>query len=100
VTGMQTIKLPGPDGILGTSDDGPGTQILHDPGPDGIYGTSDDVYVPLSNYQRQITIGSVQDQNGNTMNTLRSLTVTIQYSAPRTQIQKTYVLNSLISQFR
>ncbi len=101
VTGFQPINLAGADGIIGTGDDASaGIQVLREPGPDGIYGTADDVLVPLSGYQRQITIGQVVDANGNIMTTLRSINVTIQYSTPRLGVQKTYVLNSFISQFR
>jgi prepilin-type N-terminal cleavage/methylation domain-containing protein len=101
VTGLQPINLAGADGIIGTADDANDSlQVLREPGPDGIYGTSDDVLVPLTGYRRQITIGQVVDSNGNVMNTLRSINVTIQYSTPRLGVQKTYVLNSFISQFR
>ena len=101
VTGSQSINLAGADGIIGTSDDASaGIQVLREPGPDGIYGTSDDVLVPLTGYQRQITIGQVVDAGGNVMTTLRSVNVTIRYSTPRLGVQKSYVLNSFISQFR
>lgn len=101
VTGSQTINLAGGDGIVGTADDASaGIQVLREPGPDGIYGTSDDVLVPLTGYQRQITIGQVVDAAGNVMPSLRSINVTIQYSTPRLGVLKTYVLNSFISQFR
>lgn len=101
MTGFQPINLAGADGIIGTSDDATaGIQVLREPGPDGIYGTSDDVLVPLTGYQRQITIGQVVDAGGNVMTTLRSINVTVQYSTPRLGVQKSYVLNSFISQFR
>jgi prepilin-type N-terminal cleavage/methylation domain-containing protein len=101
VTGYQPIDLAGADGIIGTADDGAaGIQVLQQPGPDGIYGTSDDVQLPLTGYQRQITIGQVLDVSGNVMPTLRSINITIQYSTPRIRVKKTYVLNSFISQFR
>ncbi len=101
VTGYQPINLAGADGIIGTGDDATaGIQVLREPGPDGIYGTSDDVLVPLTGYHRQITIGQVVDAGGNVMTTLRSVNVTIRYSTPRLGVQKSYVLNSFISQFR
>ncbi len=101
VPGFQPINLAGADGIVGTGDDATaGIQVLRQPGPDGIYGTADDVMVPLTGYQRQITIGQVLDASGNVMTTLRSINVTVRYSTPRLGVQKTYVLNSFISQFR
>ncbi len=63
-------------------------------GPDGIFGTADDVYVPLTGYQRTITITAVDA-------TLRNVTITIQYAtATNMNAQKTYVLNSYISEFQ
>jgi hypothetical protein len=101
MTGYQPIDLAGADGIVGTADDSAaGVQVLREPGPDGIYGTSDDVMLPLTGYQRQITIGQVLDVNGNLMPTLRSVNISIQYSTPRLRFPKTYVMNSFISQFR
>jgi type II secretory pathway pseudopilin PulG len=101
LTGLQPINLPGVDGIVGTTDDATAAaQTLTEPGPDGIYGTSDDIRLPLSNFQRQVTISAVLDVNGNTVSTLRAINVTIQYTTPRLGTSKTYVLSSFISQFR
>jgi prepilin-type N-terminal cleavage/methylation domain-containing protein len=101
LTGLQPIKLAGVDGIVGTTDDtAAATQFLHTPGPDGIYGNSDDVQLPLTNYQRQVTISDVQDVNNNVVSTLRGINITIQYSTPKLGVPKTYVLSSLISQYR
>ncbi|HEX9110230.1 MAG TPA: prepilin-type N-terminal cleavage/methylation domain-containing protein [Terriglobales bacterium] len=101
VTEMQPINLPGADGIVGTADDATASeQTLTEPGPDGIYGTADDVQLPLSNYQRQVTISQVADASGNLVTSLRGINVTIQYTTPRLATAKTYVLSSYISQFR
>jgi type IV pilus modification protein PilV len=101
VTGLQPINQSGPDGIVGTADDATaGAQTLTEPGPDGIYGTADDVQLPLSNYQRQVTISPVADASGNLVTSLRGINVTIQYTTPRLATAKTYVLSSYISQFR
>jgi type IV pilus modification protein PilV len=101
LTGLQPINLAGADGIVGTTDDAAaGAQTLKEPGPDGIFGTSDDVLVPLSNYQRQVTIAPVLDTNGNVVASLRAINATIQYTTPRLGVAKTYVLTSFISQFR
>jgi prepilin-type N-terminal cleavage/methylation domain-containing protein len=93
LTGLQSIYNAGNDGIYGTADDSASgaRQTLHDPGPDGIYGTADDVLIPLSGYQRQIAISSVNA-------TLRSVTITIQYTTPQS-INKTYILNSYFSEY-
>ena len=93
LTGAQQIYNAGADGIYGTADDAASgqRQTLHDPGPDGIFGTADDIFVPLTGYTRTITISNV---NG----TLRSVTIAVQYTTPQS-LQKTYILNSYISEF-
>lgn len=93
------IDLPGADGIVGTKDDGP-AEVLNEPGPDGIMGTSDDIAAPLTNFQRNITISTVNDSNNNPIPSLRDVTVTIKYTTPGFKFPKTYVLTSYISQYR
>ncbi|MGH7484777.1 MAG: type IV pilus modification PilV family protein [bacterium] len=94
-TGLQPIKKVGTDGIMDTINDGasaPQTMTL--PGPDGIVGTSDDVIMGLSNYQRNIAIANTPSAD------LRSITITIQYTTPRNRFPKNYVLSGFISQYR
>jgi type IV pilus modification protein PilV len=100
VTGLQQLNTAGADGIYGTTDDTGVRQTLHDPGPDGIFNTSDDVYIPLTGYQRQIQFSDVQDGNGNTIPTVRAITISVQYAATQSGQIKTYVLSSYISQYR
>ncbi|HVB38083.1 MAG TPA: prepilin-type N-terminal cleavage/methylation domain-containing protein, partial [Vicinamibacterales bacterium] len=45
--GPQPLKLPGPDGLVNTADDG-ALETVTNPGPDGVMGTADDQVVPLS----------------------------------------------------
>ena len=106
--GFNTVLDPGPDGLEGTADDlnanalcpGP-SKCLISPGPDGILGTADDVYWPLNNYTRQVVISPLNDANGNQYSSLRSVTVTVQYTANTgTKAPKTYVMTSYISQYR
>jgi len=101
LTGAQQIYSGGTDGIYGTADDATSAlrQTLHDPGPDGIFGTADDSYIPLTGYQRTIAIGPVKNAQNQVESSLRSVTITIQYKTPQMNTQKTYVLNSYISQF-
>ena len=99
-TGMQQIYNAGADGIYGTADDSAaGEQTLRDPGPDGIFLTADDVYTPLIGYQRSILISSVNDASGNPISSVRSVTITVQYTTSQAKLPKTYILNSYISQF-
>lgn len=100
VTGLQPIKQPGLDAIIGTADDASApAQVFTLPGPDGIAGTADDVIVPLTNFKRQITITDVTSGGGTVAN-LRNVTVTIQYTTPQFALAKQYVLSSYISQYR
>jgi len=101
LNGTTQIYKPGTDGIVGTCDDvNAGPQTLEEPGPDGNYGNSDDVMYPLTPFQRTITIAAVQDADGNTINSMRSVTISIQYSSPQLRQQKTYTLNSYISMYQ
>jgi prepilin-type N-terminal cleavage/methylation domain-containing protein len=101
LNGATPIYNSGADGIFGTADDAiAGQQILRDPGPDGIFGTADDVFIPMTGYQRTIVIAPVLDSLLNPIATLRSITITMQYSTSQTKLPKTYILNSYISEFQ
>ncbi len=102
LNGFQKAYMPAGDGILGTADDVTGAQYITiiEPGPDGVYGTGDDISLPLSNYERQVEILPVVAPGGGVDPTLRIINVTIRYNAPRTRVPKTYLLSSLISQYR
>lgn len=101
LSGFNPINLPGADGIIGTADDAAaGPQKLSLPGPDGIFGTADDIQLPLSNYQRSISIVPATDANGNPIPTLDVVTITVQYNNPQLKIPQNYVLTTYISQFR
>ena len=111
IAGPQQLLCPGPDGILDTADDAPcltaagapcpnaGVECLTEPGPDGVVGTSDDVVLSLSNYTRTVTITPLTDALGNTIPTMTSVTITIQYTVPNLSHLKTYVLNEYISSY-
>ena len=100
LTGMQQVYNAGADGIYGTSDDAAsGEQTLQDPGTDGVFLTADDLFIPLTGFQRQITISPVYDASGNAAPSVRSVTITVQYANPQTKLPQTYILNSYISQF-
>lgn len=99
---MQAIDNAGTDGIYGTSDDAAaGIQTLQDPGTDGVFLTADDLFIPLTGFQRQITISPLYDSDTppNVIPTVRSVTITVQYSNPQLKLPQTYTLNSYISQF-
>ncbi len=97
---LEPIYYAGADGIFGTVDDAvAGEETLEEPGPDGNYGDADDVKIPLTPYQRAIQISPLYDANNNLIPSLRAVTITMQYTSPQTKLQKTYILNSYISQY-
>ena len=101
LNGVQPIYNAGADGIYGTADDAAsGEQTLQDPGPDGVYQTADDIMIPLTGYQRTIAFGTVYDAAGNAVPSVRAVTITVQYSTSQTSQQKTYILNSYISEYQ
>jgi prepilin-type N-terminal cleavage/methylation domain-containing protein len=101
LAGAQPIYNAGADGIFGTADDAvAGEETLREPGPDGIYGNANDVFIPLTGYQRTIVFSPLLDAQGNLVTTLRGVTITMQYTTPQTKLQKTYILNSYISQYQ
>lgn len=103
IPGFVPIDCAGVDGIIGTVDDAAcGPQILEQPGASGVYaGTCPpDVCYPLTNFSRSILIAPVFDNLGNEIPTLRSITITIQYTTSQLKTPKQYVLTTFISQFR
>jgi prepilin-type N-terminal cleavage/methylation domain-containing protein len=72
-----------------------GVECLTEPGPDGILGTSDDVILSLSNYTRTVAITPLVS-GGSTIPTLVQVTITINYNAPQT---RSYVLEEYISEY-
>jgi prepilin-type N-terminal cleavage/methylation domain-containing protein len=111
VNNMNVIKCAGPDGIVDTVDDAScltasgatcpngGIKCLNEPGADGIMGTADDVVLSLSNFQRQIVITPLTDVNGNVIQTLSQVAITIQYTVPNSSVVKNYVINEYVSEY-
>jgi prepilin-type N-terminal cleavage/methylation domain-containing protein len=114
--GPVQLLCAGTDGLMGTAGfngytgdgacpaNGPcaaGPQCLVLPGPDGILGTADDVGMSLSNFTRQIQIGSVLESDGVTINpNLKQITVTVNYFAAGSTTAHSYAVNALISSYR
>jgi len=102
LSGAQAINLPGVDGIVGTSDDAAaGPQVLEQPGPTGVYaGTCPpDNCISLTNYTRTIAITPYLVAGVPVAN-LNSVTITVTYLNPQLKVPQSYVLQSLISQYR
>jgi prepilin-type N-terminal cleavage/methylation domain-containing protein len=89
--GEVAMHAPGLDGLVNTDDDA-GDEVL--PGPDNLMGTSDDI--PLAVYTRQIDICDV---NGNA--DLRRISVVIRYDGSNAvgARRREYRLTTFISRF-
>ena len=96
--GFQTLYLAGNNGIPGTTSDSSTLDRFILPGPDGIIGTGDDIYVPLTNYQRQIMISPVYNPDGSQNSDMRKISVTIRVNSPARGI-KDYTITSFLSRF-
>lgn len=100
--GYTQMLAAGPDGLVGTNDDanfaanGPcpaGVEGIRLPGRDGILGNADDTCMRLSYFSRQILITSI---NGS----LKQITVNVQYTRPGMRTPRTYTVNALMSSYR
>jgi hypothetical protein len=99
--GPLSLKVAGADGLVNTSDDGAiETSIL--PGPDQLLGTSDDTTVTLTGYTREIQVRDVANEplNCGTVTvpcTLRSIKVIITFRSG--SVNRTYTLTTYISNY-
>ena len=91
VDGQMAISQPGSDGIIGTADDGPAMTLnIADPNG-GLSGKT----MGLTNYKRQTTITNVTGDGS-----VRSISIVVTYTTPRSPFPKTYTLSGYISQYR
>jgi len=101
--GYQPLKRPNPisgmgDGLIGTADDG-AIETLTLPGPDGVLGNGDDEVRVLTRFERQIQIDSILYADSTVNPDVRKVQVSIRYSNPLGG-QQAYVVESYISRFR
>jgi hypothetical protein len=94
LNGAQPLYAAGADGLVNTADDAAaGLETLRDPGPNGILGDADDIVTPLNGFTRQVQILELNPVNLD----LRQIVVTITYQVgPQ---RGTYVLRTFISAF-
>jgi hypothetical protein len=90
--GLQPLRVPGPDGLVNTADDGE-VETMITPGPDNVLGTDDDLVMPLAGFQRRVQILELNPVNPD----LREIRVTIVYQV--SQQTRQYVLRTFISSF-
>jgi prepilin-type N-terminal cleavage/methylation domain-containing protein len=93
LTGAQPLLQVGPDGLVGSvNDTGANPAYIVYPGPDMMLGTSDDLYVPLSNFTRTIAISNIAGEPY-----LRQVIITINYTVGG--LQRTYTLTTFVSNY-
>ncbi len=85
--------MSGVDGLIGTVDDGAVETILL-PGPDGLFGNGDDINRTLDNFERQIEIDLVP-----TYTDLKQITVTVRYTTTQGW-QRSFQASSYVSRYR
>ena len=94
LVGPQDLNAAGDDGLVNTTDDAAaGLEEMVDPGPDGVLGNSDDISTPLTGFQREIAILELSPVNPD----LREVVVTITYTVGSQS--RTYRLRTFISAF-
>ncbi len=99
LNGMQDVRVPGPDGLVNTADDG-AIEVLREPGPDGLLNTTDDRLTSLApdRFQREITITALNYDGTTTVNpSLRRILVTVRYKV--LGAWRTYTLTTFVSSY-
>lgn len=98
-TGDDLPFNPALTGCPGSINPG-GVECIKLPGPDGQLGTPDDTYMVLGNFQRQIQILNWLNPDGTINPNLKQIIVTLQYTRPGNPQPRTYTVNALVSAFR
>lgn len=92
-----SLTTPGADGLVNTADDGP-VESLRMPGYDRVLGTSDDIVQRLDDYRRRIVISDLPANNGvGTHIGVRQITVTVRYRVHNDW--RTYTLVTYVSKY-
>ncbi len=94
---FTNLTVAGVDGLVNTADDG-AIEEVRTPGPDGLLGNTDDLRQPLTNFQRQIVISPLMRDGTSIVNpNLRKITVNIKYSVRG--IERTYTIVTYVSSY-
>jgi len=96
--GYQPLERPQADGLIGTSDDAD-IETLILPGPDGLLNTGDDEVRTLDTFERQIQISPILFADSSVNPDVRRILVSIRYNTPMGG-QSTYAVESYISRYR
>jgi type IV pilus modification protein PilV len=99
LAGEQDLRQPGDDGVVNTADDDDADmETIVKPGPDGILGSDDDEILPLTEFQREVRIETLNYPGTDDVNpNLRQITVNIRYRVD--DAWRTYTLTTYVSSF-
>ena len=99
LAGAQSLKKPGDDGLVNTSDDQSVEQI-RTAGPDQILGNTDDIVTTLNDFTREIQITDLMTDGANPVvnKNLRQIKVIVKYKADARW--QTYTLTTDVSSFK
>jgi hypothetical protein len=96
--GYAPVRQMGTDGIANTADDGSeAIETVTLPGDDGLLGTADDLNRPLTDFERRIVISDVLLPNNNVDPDVRRITVDVRFLVRG--IWRTVTVSSFISRF-
>jgi len=96
--GYQDVRGMGTDGIANTADDAESdVETIIFPGPDGLLGTSDDESRSLDKFERRITFTDVLLPSGSVDEDIRKVTVDVRFQLRG--VWWTVSVSSLISRF-
>jgi type II secretory pathway pseudopilin PulG len=99
LVGFQAVRGMGIDGIANTADDAAtNIEALTLPGNDGVLGTADDQTLPLTNYQRKLTVGNVLDTDGNVDPDIRRIDSEVRFKT--NNVWRSVTVNSFVSRFQ
>ena len=97
LSGAQSLKMSGTDGLVNTSDDG-AIETLRTAGLDNILNNSDDIITTLIDYTREILITPLnRDGTGVLDPNLRQIQVIVRYKTDASW--KTYSITTYISSY-
>jgi len=97
VNGLTPMYTTDSSGLVNTTAAAQGTiETYITPGPDGVIGTTDDVTYNLTGFQRSILVSAISSSDGYTV--LAQVTVTIQYN-PLPWLSRTVTVVTVMSPY-
>jgi prepilin-type N-terminal cleavage/methylation domain-containing protein len=97
LSGAQSLKVAGVDGLVNTADDG-AIETMRTAGVDNILNNADDVITTLNDYTREIAITPLNYDGTGTLNpNLRQIQVIVRFKS--NSVWSTYTITTYISSY-